>query len=97
MPDTTISTICSTNYAMDNPTSNITHHRNTECKQDNAQDLANAELGALDKMVIELPNICPPYGEDIAVSCGVPPTACWELSWNEASIRISSLGDDILQ
>ena len=58
------------------------------------QTRANAELGALDNIVVELPGICPPRGVDIVVSSNATPTACWQLAQNEPCTRVSPVGKD---
>ena len=79
MPDIADSVVCFTSCTRCCTTNNpigdtIRHGRGeTECKQDNAWPLANAEFGALDDIVVELLGICPARGTNVVVSSTIVP------------------------
>ena len=80
------STSCTLHYKIENPTGDTISHRMGDVKHKlhSACACANAKFGVLDKAVIELPGICPPYIVDIAVSCNKVPTTFWELAQEES-------------
>ena len=71
-----------------------------ELALDIVRHCANAELGAIDEMVVELPSRSPMWRTNEAVSSNTFPTAYYVLEFAESCECVSEVpfvGDDILQ
>ena len=105
-PDIALSTVCSAYLAQCCTTKTpiddgvLRGPGDAERALDIMRHHANAELGATNEMVIELPGRSPMWCEDEAVSSNTFPTAYCELECSESCERISEVpfvGDDIIQ